>query len=116
MVLPSPKRASDYPYYIVGYWFLIWGVLFLYSVVSFMFSATPDGKYVEKRDCIESAPAGRYDEQEECIEWSEPYYISFGEAVKDSFRMKGIIVGLAALTIGGYAMYNKHKEEGINPF
>ncbi len=85
-----PNKTSQYPIFILMYWLIIWGAFLIYQTFVIISSLTPDGKHVEKVECL------TVDRVQKC----DKYYISVGGEVKYSFIQSGVVIGWAVI-IGG---------------
>ena len=97
MKIPLPKSKNEYPFYAFIYWIIIWAFFSLYSIVIIQSSLTPDGKYVEKTDCLKKDK-----ESAECIEYSKPYYVAAGTEIKYTFIQQGVYIGIGVITASSF--------------
>ena len=103
-MLPAPKNTKEYPFYILCYWIILWGILFLYTSFVTFSSVTSDGKYVEKTDCIDKSSNST------CNKHSDPYYVPVGTELIYTFIPQGIGVGVFVIVGGSLLMYKNSKK------
>jgi len=97
-------KTVEYPFYILIFWLFSWGIIFLYGTFITIASITPDGKYVEKTNCVKK-------EKSECVKYSEPYYVTVGAEIYYSFISVGVITGAVSI-IGGTALMFVNRKRG----
>jgi hypothetical protein len=112
---PKPSRSEDYPLYMIGYALLLWPVVFLISYVATVRgNVTPDGLYVEKTEC-EVAEVPVYDSRGPsgggCLELGQTRYVPIGSEVERVLKASGYTAGGFVLMFGGFAMFEKRKQE-----
>lgn len=111
---PKDIISKKYPKYIIFSWLIIWIVVFLFTTISSIFSLTPDGKYIEKKHCLDTGSSMRYGENEFCEEYSEPYYFAAGEYIRSEFFGTGYRAAILVFAVGSIAIYIVRKKENNN--
>ncbi len=82
-----PKKSSEYPFYILISWLILWGAYFLMNAFITLTNLTSDGKYVQKAD-------------------TKPYYVTVGAELKYTFIQSGVIIGFGVI-LGGFILMSK---------
>lgn len=99
MQLPHASSSKEVPKYTIGYWLIIWAVLFfVFFALNIAGNITPDGKYLKEIPCIMSGGNGP---NRECVEWGDPIYSPVGREAKGLFIRIGIGTAIFSFLFGG---------------
>jgi hypothetical protein len=111
MTIPSPNKAVEYPFYIIGYFIIIFAIAFLVSSWSTLTSLSPDGKYIQFYPCLETdIDYGR----EYCVLYDKVHpksEIPVGSWLVERAKMDAIFVGIFVIPFGLYGWKKKYDEE-----